>query len=307
MSGRKKMAGKKDMKRQVGRRKGGGRVSKNDTTSPSPCIKKMKTASVTVEAALVLPLFIFFSMQLLSIFEMMSIYCRMECALQETAAEVAACSYALKDTSGSRINSLLLSETFVREEVVRKAGAERINASLISGGIAGLHLYRSDIAENESDIELILTYRVKPWFSIRGIGSMNLVHHSRVKAWVGYEKESETGEESRETVYVTKTGEAYHLYADCAYLKADSRCVTGDMVSALRNNDGEKYYPCEFCAKDEVLEGDDFYYISGWGNRFHVNPLCRALEKASIPIPLDEVGNRHLCSKCAGRAGKKTE
>ncbi len=43
--------------------------------------KKIRGASITVEAALILPLFLIFTMQILSVFEMMSVYSRMEKAV----------------------------------------------------------------------------------------------------------------------------------------------------------------------------------------------------------------------------------
>ena len=213
-----------------------------------------KRASITVEAAFALPLFIIFSMQLLSVFE-------------------------------SKEASLLLSETFVREEIIRKAGTERINNSVISGGTLGLHLFRSDVATNGNNVNLVLTYRVEPWFSFHGIGGMTLVNRCSVKAWNGFEKEeADSGEEEDgQTVYVTRTGVAYHLYSDCTYIKADSHMVTKEEL---------------FFARSEE------YYVSKYGNRYHTDSSCKALVKDVEAIPLQDVGDRHLCSKCAKRSGE---
>ena len=265
----------------------------------------LKKASITVETAFALPLFIIFSMQLLSVFEMMTMYCRLQKALQETTAEVAMFLYVSDDPEQSKETSLLLSETFVREEIIRKAGMERINNSVISGGTLGLHLFRSDVATNGSDVNLVLTYRVEPWFSFRGIGGMTLVNRCSIKAWNGFEKEeADSGEEEDEqTVYVTRTGVAYHLYSDCTYIKADSHMVTKEELFFARNEDGEKYYPCEFCSKNNSSDCED-YYVSTYGNRYHTDSSCKALVKDVEAISLQDVGNRHLCSKCAKRSGE---
>lgn len=267
---------------------------------------KLKSASITVEAAMVLPLFIIFTMQILSVFEMMSVYCRLQSALQQTAAETATYLFVFDEKQESNAESFLLSETFVREEVVRKTGIEAINNSVISGGVAGLHLYRSDIATDGKTVELILTYRVKPWFSVQGLGGMTLVNHCVVKTWTGYEKENAQDGENpeEETVYVTETGRAYHLYPDCSYLKADSHPVEKEELSTVRNENGAIYYPCEICCKGNP-ESRKLYYISSWGNRYHADENCRALVKNAKAISIHDVGERHLCSKCAGR--KKNE
>ena len=265
----------------------------------------LKKASITVEAAFALPLFIIFSMQLLSVFEMMTMYCRLQKALQETTAEVAMLLYVSDDPEQSKETSLLLSETFVREEIIRKAGMERINNSVISGGTLGLHLFRSDVATNGSDVNLVLTYRVEPWFSFHGIGGMTLVNRCCVKAWNGFEKEEANPgeEEGGQTVYVTRTGVAYHLYSDCTYIKADSHKVTKEELPFARNEDGEKYYPCEFCSKNNSSDCEE-YYVSTYGNRYHTDSSCKALVKDVEAIPLQDVGDRHLCSKCAKRSGE---
>jgi len=266
--------------------------------------KKIRGASITVEAALILPLFLIFTMQILSVFEMMSVYSRMEKAVSETAAETAMLLYAFGEPENSRETSFLLSETFIREEIIRKAGAERINNSVISGGIAGLHLFRSDIGVNGEDVKIVLTYRVKPWFSFCGIGKMTLVNHATVKAWNGFERKGteENGEQSQ-TVYVTQTGDTYHLYRDCTYLKADSRSVTKAELKNSRNANGGIYYPCKLCNKNDTGK-NEIYYISVWGTAYHSDRNCTALEKGVTAIPVKDAGQRHLCSKCAKRSGK---
>ena len=266
----------------------------------------MKKASVTVETALVLPIFIFLSMHLFSIFEMMTVYSGMQSALQETAVEVAAVLYVNQDSEISREDSFLITETFVREEVMRKVGVERINDSVIEGGVMGISLLRSDIAANGKDVELILTYRVKPWFAYKGVGNMTLVNHCKVRAWTGYEGEGgeiAKDEEKEETVYVTETGSAYHLYRDCSYLVADSHSVSGAELAGIRNESGAIYYPCEICSKGNKATDTETYYVSTWGSRYHTDPACRALLKNVKAIPKSETGSRHLCSKCAARSG----
>ena len=264
---------------------------------------KIKKASVTVEAALVLPMMIIFSLQLFSAFEMMTVYCRMESALGETAAEVATLLYALQGEQTAE-NSLLISETFVREEIIRKVGISEINNSVIKGGILGLGLFRCDVAKDGENVDLILTYLVSPRYSAGLMGNMTLVNHCKIKVWNGFEKspgEDSEKAEDEQTVYVTETGKAYHLYRNCSYLMTDTECVLGEELEGRRNEDGGKYYACELCSKGVSLEDGDVCYIASWGNRYHVNPVCGALFKNVSEISINDVGNRHLCNRCAAR------
>ncbi len=261
--------------------------------------------SVTVEAALVLPLFIFFSFMLFSVFDMISTYCRFQSALTETAAEAAVLLYAKEDSMPDKEESFLLVETFIREEITRKT-AKTLGGSVVEWDALGLHLFRSDMADESGNVRLILTYVVKPWFSIGGVGRMTMANHVTVHAWTGYEKpeEKEESDEEEQMVYVTKTGNAYHLYRDCTYLCSDVQPVFGEDIATQRSEDGSKYYPCEKCSKNVKAKDGEVYYITPWGNRYHADSSCNALFKSVEAIPISEVGSRHLCTKCAKRENK---
>ena len=265
----------------------------------------MKNAgSVTVEAAMILPLFIMFSLMFVSAFEMLTTYCRMQSILTETATEAAAFLYIKEDPSPEQGESLLISETLIREEITRKAG-KKLGGSVIEGDALGLHLFRSDIATDGKTVNLIVTYVVKPWFSFGGIGRMTMANHVSIRAWTGYEitSEAEGNQEEEQTVYITRTGTVYHLYRDCTYLAADAHAVFGEELSSERSEDGSKYYPCELCSRNISVKDGEIYYITPWGNRFHTDSKCTALYKPVEAIPISEAGGRHVCSKCAGREG----
>lgn len=260
----------------------------------------LRKASVTIECSLVLPLFLFFSIEVFSVFDMLSAYVRMQSVLGEVAIE-AATVLSLTDEEPDEAMSLVISETLIREEITRKAGLKWLAKSPIIGGAAGLHLFRCDLATDQKSVKLVLTYRVKPWISIGNVGKMTLVNSCKVNVWKGFEKQ-EDEKAPEEFVYVTQTGEAYHLYSDCSYLIADSKAVSGADLAMKRNRNGEKYYACDLCCKGLTPDDGQEYYITPWGSRFHANPVCRALIKNVKAIPQEEIGLRHLCSKCAARA-----
>ena len=265
--------------------------------------KRKWKGSVTVETCLVLQLFLIFTIQVYSLFEILTLYTRLQAACEETAVEAATILALPEESRQTEVVSFLLSETLVREEILRKANLKDSADSLIVGGLAGLHLFRSDLATDGEHIEIILTYRVKPRFSTGILGKLTLVNHSRVRAWTGFEREAEDEDTAKqgEKVYVTATGSAYHLYSDCTYLKADVKSVRGDELKTRRNEDGEIYYACEFCAKNREAAAEETYYITPWGTRFHTDRECKALEKKIQTIAIEDVGNRHLCGKCEKR------
>lgn len=259
---------------------------------------KLKKGSISVEASLVLPLLIIFFMQLYSAFEMLALYCRVEVALEETAEEAATFLYVKKGDQMSSAQSFLLTETFIREELTRKIGSKNLSASVLSGKAMGLSLLRSSVAEDGNTVDLIVTYRAKPWYSLGTVGTVRLVNHCKMTAWNGYEKSEEPDSKEEETVYVTPGGSVYHLYRDCTYLDATVEVVLRDEVGEQRNQDRKKYYPCEICT--EGAEGE-FYYITPYGTKYHEKEDCKSLHKSVTAIPLSEAGGRKVCSKCSMR------
>ena len=97
-------------------------------------------------------------------------------------------------------------------------------------------------------------------------------------------------------VYITPEGEAYHLSTDCNYLKLSIESVKYSELAALRNDSDHKYYPCSICAEENT--SCDNVYITSYGEYFHTDLNCLGLKRTIYMVPLSEVGNRHLCSKC---------
>ena len=262
---------------------------------------KLKRGSVTVETALVLPLLIIFFMQLYTAFEMLALYCRVEVALEETAEEAATFLYIRKDSRIAKEQSFLLTETFIREEVSRKIGTKNLSGSVLQGKAMGLSLFRSDIATDGKNVDLVVTYRVKPWYAIGNVGTIQLMNHCKVTAWTGYQKDGSLDEEKKEkTVYITESGSVYHLYRDCTFLDAKVETVLTKDVGKERNSDRKIYYPCELCAQGKEM--DTFCYITPYGTRYHKDEGCEALHKSVRAVSLSEVGGRRVCSKCSQRS-----
>ena len=262
-------------------------------------MNRFKKGSITVEAAFILPFFIVFFLQLYSVFEMISVYCRIEVALEETAEETATILYLNEDGQENGGQSFVLTQIFVREELIRKVGKEFLGESVLVGGPAGLTLLQSEIGEGE--VNLVVSYQVKPWYSLGKIGTIRLMNHCKVSAWTGYEKPKggENSSEDEQTVYVTPSGSVYHLYRDCTYLDAHVTAVYRDEVADKRNESGEKYYACELCSKEGA--GEEICYITPYGNRYHFRADCNALHKKVSAVSLHETGGKHVCSKCKAR------
>lgn len=107
----------------------------------------------------------------------------------------------------------------------------------------------------------------------------------------------EDGEPAGSYVYITKNGEVYHSDRECTYISISLSQVRTAGLSALRNASGGKYYACEYCARGE--EGLNSY-ITEHGDRYHSDEDCSRINREAEAILKEEAEERGLraCSKC---------
>ena len=271
------------------------------------------TASMTVEAALVIPIFLFFMMEILYLFEAVRLQSGIIAALHETGTELSEyafyAQYGLEEQSlvpegefSGTLNSLAVSETFVRKNVSDFLGSEYLAHSCLENGAGGISYLGSSVLEEDGIVDLTADYRIRPFLPLFGLGSFQARSRYYGHAWTGYEigekDGSGTGEEkSEEMVFVTASGVVYHRSRSCTYLKPSVRSVDASLLDTVRSSDGSKYYACERCrpARSGTL------VITKDGNRYHSSASCTAIQREVQEIPLSEAGKtRRACSKCGG-------
>lgn len=257
------------------------------------CKKKIK-GSITIEVALVLPLFMFCLLNLITLFEMIHIHSVMDSALNQVGKEIS--TYAnFQDV----YENSFLTEAYVRERVIQIAGREKIENSVIVGGISGIKLWRSEVRTDNDVIDLIVTYRVKPWFAFEHVGEMVLINRCCVKAYTGYEREELGVGEGK--YYIADTGEVYHLNRTCTHLLLSISMIEIQELESARNMYGSAYSPCEICF-DEYC-GNSNIYITEQGDRYHAFVACPGLKRTIYVISASEIGNRPLCLRCMKEYG----
>lgn len=182
----------------------------------------------------------------------------------------------------------------------------RINKSCIKDGFDGIHTSLSGFMEEDDAVDIILTYDIRLPLLFIHVEDIPVIQRIRMRGWTGHvvaEKNTstDTSDENEKMVYITETGNVYHLYRDCTYLNLSIREVNIDQIDILRNDSGGKYKKCSLCG-DSVPAGGKTVYITDTGDRYHWNLNCSALKRTIIKIPISEVGDRHLCSRCAARS-----
>ena len=273
------------------------------------------SASLTVEAALVLPILLFFCVNILYVTEMIRLQSNLTAALHQTGTRIGYYAYyyeyapegiseALEavDTAGGlagAVASLAFTETYVRSQVVSLLGKEYLDHTCLQGGSGSISYLRSSILQENGLIELTADYRAGPFFPFPGYSPISLQSKYYGHAWVGYEiggtASARPEEEDEETVFVTPNGRVYHRDETCTYLLPRVRAVSAAGLGAARNESGGRYYACETCRPGR----SGTLYITEYGNRYHSSRNCSTILRTVREVKLSQVAGRMApCSKC---------
>lgn len=269
--------------------------------------------SMTVEAALVLPLFIYFFCNILGMLDIIRLQCAVFAAVRETGTKLCEYAYYLENTNANLedagieapsmsggVSSLILSETYVRSDVQSYLGASYMEQSPLLGD--SISFLQSSILNGDDLIQIVADYRVEPFVPIIAPASFGLQTRFVSHAWNGYEiVDVHDGKEEEDTedpeVYITPSGSVYHTDADCTYLRPHVRQASGADIGDMRSSDGSCYYACESCHPTRL---GTVYYTPD-GNRYHASADCNKIKRTIVTVHLSEVqGSRRACSKCAG-------
>lgn len=281
-------------------------------TSLAAFLRRKLCAGMTVEAAVALPIFLFFLLNLSCAIEMIRLHGNLQTALWETGHRLAVYGHALgreetlrsmESEDGSawwkEMAGIAFSCTFIRNQLTDYLGEEYLDASPLTRGAAGLQFWESEILRQKDEMEIVVTYEVSPWCSLAGFYSFRMANRYYAHIWNGYDITRVRGEneELLATVYVTETGKVYHTGRSCTHLLLSIREVTADTVGSCRNENGGKYYECEKC-RGEAATG--ILYIAREGDRFHYNRDCSGLKRTIFAILLKDAGDYRACSRCSG-------
>lgn len=264
--------------------------------------------SMTVEAALVLPLFLFFLLNLLWIIEIFSLHSTLLASLREVGRELSVYAYAydsmVQEEEDSGLEALVenaaFSYLYVKNRVEALAGSEYLDSSPLTNGRDSLVYIESSILQEGDILDLVVTYEVSPLVNIIGFSPGRFYNRYYGRAWTGYDVggDADTGAGDTEYVYVAENAAVYHLSKDCTHIKLTiSECDVWKL-QGLRNDYGGKYYPCELCVGSGATEEGNFY-IAKNGDRYHRYLQCSGL-KRTVTVMLREEAEKlyRVCSRC---------
>lgn len=289
-------------------------------------------ASATIEAALVIPLFIYAVMAVMYFIQVMAVRAHVNEALYITLKKSAGYAYVYEnfneyagkkaiddgiadsntiDSNNGGIRKGMVVET-IRRMFLKELGNDYAKDNNIVNGDAGFIFISSKVLQGNSVIDIKVSYYIKNPFDIFGDTKIKIADRKRINAWLGEDKDgySDAQKDSAEYVYITAGGEVYHIDSQCTYLLRYIKSCKKSDIDLLRNSSGAKYYACQVCgnisgkysdgkAAESGGDSTDIYYTE-YGTRYHNNDKCTELRRDIQKVRKSDVGNRRLCEKCKG-------
>lgn len=268
-------------------------------------------ASMSVEAACALSLFLLFMVTLLAPMKVMNIHRQMQAALEaagEDAARYAYVTYCIDKGKELSNENQGWKQEYMQGFAVKSAVLAGISYDLkqrcAEYPVEKINMMGSGILNENDDIDLVVHYNIRLPFSIFGIKSIPQVCKSRRRAWIGRTggkgAAGESEDNKSEVVYIGRNAARYHQNRFCHYLYNDLKMVTKSDINDLRNAGGGIYHACSVCGN---LNDGAMVYIMPSGDKYHTDPECRSIIAYVQEVRLSEAEYLGGCSYCSGVNG----
>lgn len=274
------------------------------------------SGSFTVEAALVLPIMLFVLCGFIYFLVVLNMQTALYEELIDSARKVSRYAFTyeeilnmspaeegeIKQSMEPELTDVLyhgFSSVYALEQIKNGVGKEWLNQSCIKDGADGLSLLSDSLIDNNQMVDMVLRYRVNIPYLPGEICNLLCVQRVRIRTFTGFMPEQGQdgdGDNTEETVYITETGTVYHTNKFCTHLNLSVRAVDSANLDTMRNNNGGKYYACELCPENMGNPGT--VYLTIHGDRYHSTLECQGLKRSFQAVPISEVGDRRLCSRC---------
>lgn len=249
-----------------------------------------KEASATVEAALVVPLFLFGYLAIMQLLWLVGVQINVNEALYDTGMFMAKSANELSDKG-------VASKSSMGVYFYGKLNREYIDDVGVVGDSMGIVTVASEVDESMENILIRADYVAKNPYDMVGFSLHKYTQTLYVRGWIGVERLGRGADVPKDwLVYVTDYGEVYHTYRDCAYLNPSVRPVAAKDTGSLRNLNGGRYYACGKCYSNTGI-----VYVTDYGEVYHSNRNCSGIKRGIMVMEKADIGNLPLCSKCGKR------
>ncbi len=260
-------------------------VGETDTRKKRAAPSVAFSGSLTVEAALALPVFLGAILLLSELFQVLAVCEQVNSQLCMTGRHMAAYSEACDGSSLADAYKLFYSEI-----------------DGLAGDCTGIVL---SVSEDETSglLELSAFYRISVPGYLIGNQGIEVSDRIYVRPWTGARPAGSTEDPVSDDhifVYVAENGVVYHTSDECTYLHLSIHECSLSEAESLRNRYGAKYVPCELCGE---ASKNSVVYITDTGRAWHSDGKCSGLKRDLHTMTKEEADEQGLrpCSRCSGQ------
>ncbi len=274
------------------------------------------SASLTIEAALALTLFMFTVILLSVPMEILDTQRKVQTVLETTGRELEWLVYqrshkvhpAEKEeknvagkTAGSDETEFDIWSKVPTDMILRMYLKEKIQTE-VGKRVSDVRCDASRISDNGEWIDLRAVYQVRLPFSIFALNHIRLSSRSCKRGWIGVEggyfSKDADSEKEDEWVYVGRDSTRYHISESCHYISNQITAVAYEDVGSLKNADGGHYKACKRCGR-HIAQGGTVYILPS-GDAYHGSEDCSSLAYYVRKVRLSDVEYLGKCSYCGG-------
>lgn len=242
--------------------------------------------SVTVEASLVLPIFIFAMLSVYSMAGSMKTKAVIYEAFMETGEYLGEYQYLYGRGDGQNAINIGAAALKFRDYLDDKENVD----SYVLGGRSGIVFISAYYDESDGYVYMDCAYDLKVDVPLFGSVNIPVTESLRQKAYVGRLVDEEAGNEQDPYVYIAENGTVCHKSRHCTYIKLSIREASLESVKGA-------YSPCELCVKRSG--GRQTVYVTDYGDRYHNSLACSGLKRTVYRVKKSET-ELPYCSKCGG-------
>lgn len=248
--------------------------------------KNRNKGSITVEACLVIPLFLFFMLAVGELVMLLFAEAHIHQSLAEAADYTAQYCYLEKKLSKEQFRQaeIVVNTAVLTKQFQSYLGEDFYVEKTIRNGKSGILLYIKKDIENDKIFVATADYLARIQIPLLGEYYLQVKDCIKQKAFIGYSKE----EKGDIYVYVTPNQEVYHSRRSCSHLSVST--------TTLGTENKGNYTACSFCGAQNNDSGS--IYVSRTTNVYHYRADCSGLKRTVSRVKRSEVGGLGPCQRC---------
>ena len=266
--------------------------SKRASSSASDLLISEKGA-MTLEASLIIPIFLIVLLMLTSVGEILMIHQQISHGVCEAAKKAAVNEYRIRQkNAGSGLEGFSTKAAFLAS-----VNRQFLDHSALFGGSKGAAASCKLTMTSKGEYIVSVHYYIYKKMPFLSAFHTSFKQQARQKTMTGYVPD---GDELKEGyVYITPHEAVYHTNLSCTHLALD---ISVDEDVEKYKNEQTHYKACDKCTK--YHKGSiSCVYVAKEGEAYHTDLSCSGLKRTVKQVDLSTLKGMKPCQRCAKQAG----